>query len=195
MIKTVKWGLGLMLLLGSLGGLTTVHAQTTVKSARHYNSRVIASRTAKRWAQPGSQAIGNTAKLQGNLVQLDQIAHTTKGTYFKVSRRGHHYGWLSATALKRTTRYVLPYTYTSQLYPLHAPNACEAASLKMALSVKGLATKTSLKTMIKRMPKAKTPTKGFTGNPYTESRPGETRTIYPAPLTNTPKLMMRQPVT
>ena len=74
------------------------------------------------------------------------------------------------------------HVYRVSLHP-YAPNACEAASLKMALSVKGIATKTSLKTIINWMPKAKTPTKGFVGNPYTESRPGETRTIYPAPLT------------
>ncbi|NLR32831.1 C39 family peptidase [Levilactobacillus tujiorum] len=181
----------------ALAGLTLV-ANTTpvqasantnyqIKSGRSYNSRTIISKKAKLWSTPyqkGDKYTHKTGKaLKNKLMQINKVAKSNKATYYQISRRGHNYGWINAVYMVKPKTYTLPYTYTSQLYPLYAPNACESASLKMALSVKGIATKTSLKTIINRMPKAKTPNKGFTGNPYTESRPGETRTIYPAPLT------------
>ncbi|WP_125574139.1 C39 family peptidase [Levilactobacillus huananensis] len=157
-----------------------------IKSARTEKSRMIVKKQTKLWAKPYQTGDKPTRTagtgLTGKLMQVDQTARAGKRTYLRISRRGHNYGWVNATKLKTPKTVVLPYTYTSQLYPLYAPNACEAASLKMALSVKGLATKKSLKTIIKRMPKAKTPKKGFVGNPYTDSKPGEVRTIYPAPL-------------
>lgn len=188
-MKGLGWKLGSLVLLGSLWWGLGVPAQAAAlpsHSARHYDSRVVSQPKAQRWQRPtttGTHKLGSVGRLKGKLVQLDRVIKTAHGTYFQVSRRGHRTGWLRAQDLKRPQRYVLPYTYTSQLYPLNAPNACEAASLKMALSVKGLATKTSLKTVIQRMPRSKNPHKGFTGNPFTESRPGETRTIYPAALT------------
>lgn len=185
MRKWTKLFIGAAVALGifSVNSVASASSVTT-RSARTYNSRVVKSRGWRLWSSPATtKALRKTGSLSGKLVQLDRVAKMGKTTYFQISRRGHNYGWLNAQALKTTMTYRLPYTYTSQLYPLYAPNACEAASLKMALSVKGVATKTSLKTVINRMPKAKTPNKGFTGNPYTESRPGETRTIYPAPLT------------
>jgi len=187
MSKWPKIFTGFVVALGLLGLSQAASASSyTVKSGRTYNSRIVRSKGWRLWNQPytkQAKALGKTGKLSGQLVQVDQVAKQGKDTYFQISRRGHNYGWLNAQGLKKTSRYVLPYTYTSQLYPLYAPNACEAASMKMALSVKGIATKTSLKTIITKMPKAKTPSKGFVGNPYTESRPGETRTIYPKPLT------------
>ncbi|WP_164511556.1 C39 family peptidase [Levilactobacillus cerevisiae] len=183
--------------LNVLAGVTTIligvsligiaHAsEYVVTSGRHYHARIVRSAGWRLWNQPyttQAKSTRQTGKLQGKLVQIDRVAKRGRTRYFQISRRGHTYGWLNANGLRTTKRYVLPYTYTSQLYPLYAPNACEAGSLKMALSVKGLATGTSLKTMITKMPKAKTPSQGFVGNPYTESRPGETRTIYPKPLT------------
>jgi len=187
MKKGIRLVVGLLVGLGVVGTVTTASANSySVKSGRSYNSRVVRSKGWRLWNQPytkSATAKGKTGSLKGKLVQVDQVAKKGQTTYFQISRRGHNYGWINAKGLKTTAKYVLPYTYTSQLYPLHAPNACEAASLKMALSVKGIATKTSLKTIINKMPKSKSPAKGFTGNPYTESRPGETRTIYPAPLT------------
>lgn len=179
--------LGAFVIVGVTGG-TAAHADAapTIRSARHYNSRIVAHANYRLWAQPyqtGVKAVGKTTSLAHKLVQLDQVATTKTGTYFNISRRGHHYGWVSGKALVKPTTYSLPFTYTSQLYPLYAPNGCESASLKMALSVKGIATGTSLKTIIERMPKSSNSNKGFNGDPYTESAKGETRTIYPKPLT------------
>ncbi|WP_261810033.1 C39 family peptidase [Levilactobacillus humaensis] len=177
-----------VILIGIGGTHLTAQAATTykIKAARTENSRMITKEQTRLWAKPyqtGDKPTRTAGKaLTGKLVQVDQTATAGKRTYFRISRRGHNYGWVNVSKLKTPKTVVLPYTYTSQLYPLYAPNACEAASLKMALSVKGIATKKSLKTIIKRMPKAKTPTKGFVGSPYTDSKPGEVRTIYPAPL-------------
>ena len=167
-------------------GTTTEANASTIKSARSYNSRVVRNVNWKLWSNPytkGVKSVGKTGALKGDLMQMDKVSTTKTGTYFQISRRGHNYGWVNSGALYKPSTYTLPYTYTSQLYPVYAPNACESASLKMALSVKGIATNTSLRTIINKMPKSNTPTKGFTGNPYTESKAGETRTIYPAPLT------------
>ncbi|TGD17714.1 C39 family peptidase [Levilactobacillus suantsaiihabitans] len=172
--------------LGLVGGLTAQAKTTAPKSGRSRVSQVVRSAGWRLWNQPytkSAKAVRKTGKLKGKLVQIDQVARAGQATYVQISRRGHVYGWLNQKGLRTPKQFVLPYTYTSQLYPLYAPNACEAASLKMALSVKGIARKTSLKTIITKMPKAKTPSRGFVGNPYTESRPGETRTIYPKPLT------------
>lgn len=171
--------------LGLLGvGITAQAQQVVTKSGRTYNSRVVRSAGWRLWrTAEAKQASRKTGKLAGKLVQIDRVARVGQTTYMQISQRGRVYGWLNQKGLRTTNKFVLPYTYTSQLYPLYAPNGCEAASLKMALSVKGIATKTSLKTIINKMPKAKTPSQGFVGNPYTESRPGETRTIYPKPLT------------
>ncbi|AYM03968.1 C39 family peptidase [Levilactobacillus yiduensis] len=178
-LSSVIVGLGLLSV-----GVTAQAQQVVTKSGRTYNSRVVRSAGWRLWRTAATkQAVRKTGNLTGKLVQIDRVAHVGQATYMQISRRGHVYGWLNQKGLRTTKKFVLPYTYTSQLYPLYAPNGCEAASLKMALSVKGIATKTSLKTIISKMPKAKTPSKGFVGNPYTESRPGETRTIYPKPLT------------
>lgn len=198
MRKILKVITGLVIGLGLIGGMQSAKADGyTIKSGRTTNSQIVRSRGWRLWQHPYAQrvkALRKTSKLSGKLVQIDRIAQQGKQTYYQISRRGHRYGWLNAQGLQPTKSYVLPYTYTSQLYPLYAPNGCEAASLKMALSVKGIATKTRLKTIITKMPKAKTPTKGFVGNPYTESRPGETRTIYPKPLTAYAKTYDRQTI-
>lgn len=160
-------------------------ATYTISSARHYNSRVVTSARAKFWQAPyetGVKNKGRATKLTGKLLQLNQVAKSQAQTYFQVSRRGHNYGWINAKSLKLPATYNLPLTYTSQLYPLNAPNGCEGASLKMALSVKGIALHTSLKTILNKMPKTKSPKTGFNGTPYKESPNGKVWTIYPQPL-------------
>lgn len=166
----------------SLGMAVDAQANS-VKSARNYNMRLLT---------PGAKA-RNTVTSKDSRVkrqslnqsyQMDKVTQINHKQYFQISRRGKTLGWVNAKYLKRQSTYVLPYTYTSQLYPLYAPNACEAASLKMALSVKGLALHTSLKKVITDMPKSKSnPNQGFVGNPYKESPNGVVWTIYPKPLT------------
>ncbi|BDR61027.1 C39 family peptidase [Lactobacillus xylocopicola] len=183
--KLVKLSL-LVLGIGLVIGIAPAN-RATIKSARNYSSRIVRSSNWKLWAEPytqGSPTMGTTKSLAGKLMQLDKVATTKTGTYFQISRRGRTYGWVNAGALTLPAVYKLPYTYTSQLYPVYAPNGCEAASLKMALSVKGLASKTDLRSIIAKMPRAARPTAGFNGDPYTKSQPGEIRTIYPGPLTN-----------
>jgi uncharacterized protein YvpB len=164
----------------------TVAAQTVaVHSARSENAKIVTGSGYPLWSAPYQKGVrqrGTAKSLSKQLVQLNQVAKTTSGTYYHISRRGHDYGWINKTGLSTPKSYVLPYTYTSQLYPLYAPNACEAASLKMALSVKGIALKTSLKALITAMPKSSDPNKGFKGNPYKESPRNVVWTIYPKPL-------------
>lgn len=89
---------------------------------------------------------------------------------------------IRSTPIKAAKTYLIHFQYTSQLYPLYAPNACEAASLKMALSAKKTVKHPSLKMLINDMPRSNNPNKGFSGNPYKESPAGITWTIYPKPL-------------
>jgi uncharacterized protein YvpB len=72
---------------------------------------------------------------------------------------------IQSAPVKAFKTYVLHFQYTSQLYPLYAQNACEAASLKMVLSAKKSVWHPSIKTIICRMPRSKNPNQGFTGNP------------------------------
>ncbi|XIF20559.1 MAG: hypothetical protein AJITA_01334 [Acetilactobacillus jinshanensis] len=90
----------------------------------------------------------------------------------------------------------MPYQYYSQLYPLWAPEACEATSLKIGLSAKGLANDVGLKYIVDHMPKSSRSSHGFSGNPYKKNsgifywwnliRHGFngifSQTIYPKPL-------------
>lgn len=169
--------LGMLTLGGTLKGQANV-----IKSARHYNLRVLKSgaKSRKNLIAKDSQV---KQKYLKKSYQLDELAKVGHQNYFQISRRGKPLGCVNAKYLKKQSVYKLPYTYTSQLYPLYAPNACEAASLKMALSVKGIALKTSLKKIITDMPKSSNPNKGFVGNPYKDSPRGVTWTIYPKPLT------------
>ncbi|VDG23938.1 C39 family peptidase [Lactiplantibacillus mudanjiangensis] len=180
-MKVTKLLLSLVAVVGGLL-LSTTSQATTTHSARHYNSR-----TLQKNAQVKTTLTAKATKAKSSLVsksyQLDRYATLNGQKYFQLSRRGKTIGWVNQNYLKRQSVYVLPYTYTSQLYPLYAPNACEAASLKMALSVKGLATKTSLKQLITKMPKSKSPKTGFFGNPYKDSPKNVIWTIYPKPLT------------
>lgn len=73
----------------------------------------------------------------------------------------------------------LPYKYTSQFWPSSANDACELASLKMALSVRGKALNTSLKTMVSQVKRSDDPTKGYTNDPFTY---GTGASIYPVAL-------------
>lgn len=175
-----------LLLVVSYWQSSVARAQTvTIRSARSESSKMVTGGGYPLWSAPYQKGVkqrGTAKVINKQLVQLNQVAKTTTGTYYHISRRGHDYGWINKTGLSTPKSYVLPYTYTSQLYPLYAPNACEAASLKMALSVKGIALNTSLKSLITAMPKSSDPNKGFKGNPYKESSRNVVWTIYPKPL-------------
>ena len=157
-----------------------------VTSARDKYMMKIANGTSYLWAEPykpGAKYLGSTNRINGLSVQLNQKAVSNKETYYQISRKGHVYGWINAKTLKSISTYVLPYTYSSQLYPTIAPNACEAISLKMALSVKGSANNLSTRTFIDRMPRSSNIHKGFRGNPYKHNATNVSWTILPAPLT------------
>ncbi|MCL0312460.1 C39 family peptidase [Apilactobacillus xinyiensis] len=157
-----------------------------VTSSRdHYMMKVL-NGTSYLWEnpyKPGVKYLGNTNKINGLTVQLNQKAVSQSETYYQISRKGKNYGWINSKALGNISTYVLPYTYSSQLYPTLAPNACEAISLKMALSVKGSADNLSTKTFIDNMPRSSNIHKGFRGNPYKHNPTNVSWTILPAPLT------------
>ena len=146
--------------------------------------------------RPNTRAVLNTDQLKGQLVQLKKRATFDHQVYFLVLHRGRRYGWLNARALVTPKVYVLPYHYNSQLYPLWAPEACEAASLKTALSVKGLDNGIGLEYIVNRMPRSSDAKRGFSGNPYRDNsglfywlnllkhgfNSVAGQTIYPAPL-------------
>lgn len=166
----------------SLGLSVNAHAES-IKNARNYNMRTLVS-GAKLKKTVNSKDSKVKSQYLNKSYQMDQVTKINNKEYFQISRRGKTLGWVNVNYLRKQAVYVLPYTYTSQLYPLYAPNACESASLKMALSVKGIALNTSLKKVITDMPKSrKDPNKGFVGNPYKDSPKGVVWTIYPKPLT------------
>ncbi len=151
--------------------------------ANKYNSMVVKTETAQLFKKPGSIPTSITGNLAGQLVQVNNVKFTGSGKYCEISQKGQNFGWINSNSLKTTKVYILPYTYTSQLYPTYAPTACEAASLKMALSVKGIAMNTTFKDIVDRMPRNLNPNKGFNGNPYAGEPKGVIVTIYPKPLT------------
>lgn len=156
-----SWQIAVVTLVGMLGMVLVtashVDASTTVKSARTYNSRLY----------------------KGKLVQLNQVKKVNGKKVFKISRKGKNLGWVKDAKLKRTTKYVLPATYTSQLYPLYAPEGCESVALKMAMSVKGQ--NMPLKKFLKALPLTNNPNTGFAnGTPFKPA--GNYCTIYPKPL-------------
>ncbi len=143
-----------------------------------------------------NQAVLSADRLKGRDVQVIKEASLGHRNYFLITYRGKKCGWIDSYGLTRPRKYVLPYRYCSQLYPLWAPEACEAASLKMALSTKGLANGIGLKYIIDRMPKSSNANHGFSGNPYRDNsgilywlnliKHGfngiASQTIYPRPL-------------
>lgn len=97
-----------------------------------------------------------------------------------IRQKGDIYGWLNVLGfLKPTHYYIMHFTYYSQLYPVYAPDACEAVSLRMALSAKGFHIPVSTRTFINRIPRSKNPNKGYTQNPY---KYGDSATINPKGL-------------
>ncbi|QBO35043.1 hypothetical protein EQG49_00545 [Periweissella cryptocerci] len=149
-----------ILIIASLFAVTALasNANASSRSARTYNSRIY----------------------KGQLVQLDQVKQLNGKKVFKISRKGKAVkGWIKDAKLKRTTKYVLPAKYTSQLYPLYAPEGCESVALKMALSVKGQ--NMPLKKFLQALPLTNNPNTGFAnGTPFKPA--GNNCTIYPKPL-------------
>ncbi|XIF20560.1 MAG: hypothetical protein AJITA_01335 [Acetilactobacillus jinshanensis] len=73
----------------------------------------------------------------------------------------------------------MPYRYVSQFWPSHADDACEAAALMMALSVKGKGLHTPLRDVVKKIPRSNNPYYGYTKNPF---KLGTAASIYPRAL-------------
>ncbi|CCI82712.1 C39 family peptidase [Lactobacillus hominis] len=125
----------------------------------------------------------NSRKITGKY-----LANNTNWHYFKIAtgdnKTWYNLGgnqWVDGQYITENQEYILPYTYYSQLTPTFAPSACEAASLKIAMSVKGIGNNLSVKDVIDKMPRASTPDKGFNGDPY-KFAGGKFITIYPEPL-------------
>ena len=117
------------------------------------------------------------------------LANNTNWHYYKIAtgnnKTWYNLGgnqWVDGQYINENRAYILPYKYYSQLSPTFAPSACEAASLKIALSVKNVANNLSVKDIIDKMPRADSPEKGFNGDPY-KFAAGKFITIYPEPLT------------
>ena len=129
-----------------------------------------------------SLRVGNTKGLrrnlasQSNLVQPLRLAQSKHFQYVLISRQGKRLGWIKRQALRPTQQYLLPYVYTSQFWPSKADDACEIASLKTALSTQNKAMNTSLRQMVRRIPRTRNPNRGYTHDPY---KYGSHATIYP----------------
>ncbi|GLB46384.1 hypothetical protein WR164_03630 [Philodulcilactobacillus myokoensis] len=178
--------MGFFIILGLLmvNSKASANSNYSISSARNYDARVINGSHWKMWEQPyvkGTKVKRKASGLSGQLMQVNEIAQSNRRTYFKVSRKGTNYGWINAEALKKPSTYILPYTYNSQLYPTFAPNACEAISLKTALSVKGRGF-ISTKSFIDKMPRSNNPKYGFRGNPFKHNPTNVSWTILPYPL-------------
>ena len=116
-----------------------------------------------------AKAVLNTNRLRGRLVKPVKKVTAGSRTDYLIAYRGRTYGWVDTRCLAKTDRYVLPYQYYSQLYPLWAPEACEATSLKIALSAKGLASDVGLKYIVDHMPESSDANRGFSGDPYRDN--------------------------
>lgn len=134
-----------------------------------------------------SETVANS-RANHNLYEIAKIDHVKRipslksldSPFSTLKSRGRTYGWLDALGfLQPKKEYVLHFTYHSQLYPLYAPDACEASSLRMALSTKGIAKHVSMRTFINRIPRSSDPHKGYTSNPYFY---GDSASIYPDAL-------------
>ena len=111
---------------------------------------------------------------------IEQNDTQAKVKYYKLE------GWVKKEELKNYTpetvgKVVNNVPYISQVYPLNAPNGCEATSLLMGLHYKGY-TKMGLREFIKEMPKTKeNPKYGFVGDPM-KVQAGYYQSIDPEPL-------------
>ncbi|MBW1606231.1 C39 family peptidase [Lactobacillus sp. Sy-1] len=155
----------------------------TIKNANNYVMRVINTSTAKIWNTPytsSSKVKNTTTNLNGKLIKIIQTASGSDGSlYYHITYQGKDLGWIYKSYISYTDDYEMPYVYTSQLYPIYAPSACEAASLKMALSTKGKALNIPLDKFINLIPRSSDPNKGYKNDPFTK---GAGATIYPNAL-------------
>lgn len=138
------------------------------------------------------------SKLNHKLVKSIKYINLNHVRYVLVTCKNHKLGWIKQIDLVKPKEYILSRHYISQLYPLYAPEACEATSLKMGLDATGYGSKYSLAYIINHMPLSSKVTKGFTGNPYNDDsgkffwldvlRHGfnltDSQTIFPKPLAN-----------
>lgn len=136
------------------------------------------------WRQPYRPGVKYTSSTNGlannhQAVELYQKAQSRHHTFYQVISGGYTYGWVSRSALIHPQIYQMPFHYYSQLQPFYAPDACEAVSLRMALSVKGHNPRLSMEKFIDRIPRSKSPNKGYTHSPY---RYGDSAAIYPKAL-------------
>lgn len=124
---------------------------------------------------------------EGTIGHIDEHAWIKHYRYHKYDHLVTAYGnyWLRESNLRATeantmnqSATVFPYQYTSQFWPSRAKNACEIASLKMALSAIGIKTP-DLKTMVKKIPVTGNPNTGYSGNPF---HWGTGASIYPRAL-------------
>ncbi|QBP18905.1 C39 family peptidase [Acetilactobacillus jinshanensis] len=158
--------------------------QYQIQSASRRRLRVV-KHDARLWQHPynpGVKSVGNVDSLAGTnkVVHLNLEAKVDgKVRYYQIGRQGRTLGWIDAKDLAIPKVYMLPYRYVSQFWPSHADDACEAASLMMALSVKGKGMHTPLRNVVKRIPRSTNPQDGYTKDPF---KLGTGASIYPRAL-------------
>ena len=166
-----------------------VYTNYRVRSANYRELRVV-KHDATLWQRPynpGVRAVGSTRNLAGTnkVVHLNQEAYAHgKVKYYQIGRLNRKLGWVNANDLRVPRQVILPYRYVSQFWPSHADDACEAAALMMAVSVKGKGDHVPLRTIVKKIPRNSDPNKGYTHNPF---KLGTGATIYPKGLTKLTK--------
>lgn len=112
-------------------------------------------------------------------IKIRARAESHGHVFYLISSTGYKYGWVPKQALVKAHIYQLPFHYYSQLYPVKAPDACEAVALRMALSTKGHDPNISMRRFIDNIPRSKNPELGYTANPY---KYGDEASIYPRAL-------------
>lgn len=169
--------------VGSANAIVRIHQNYYRQYSTRRDRLRIVARDEPIWQAPhqrGVRRIGNTREIGiYRTVHLDRGAVHKNIKYYKISRQGRIWGWVNAHGLKYSSRFRLPFRYTSQYWPSAANDACEAAALKMALSVKGKAVHVSLHRMVQQIPRNSNPERGYTHNPF---RIGSGATIYPRAL-------------
>ncbi|MHA8263789.1 C39 family peptidase [Lactobacillaceae bacterium Melli_B3] len=159
-----------LLIAGTIVYSSVIKAKSSYRITRVKRAtKVVASKNSDIYNELNDEeqkVVGNTKQLVNEEVVVTAKATNHSQTFYKIERAGKVYGWVSADALKAPKEYVLPYTYTSQLYPTYAPSGCEAASLKIALSTKGLATNVSYKKFLDGIKRSSDYHEGYDANPY-----------------------------
>lgn len=129
---------------------------------------------------------GFNNNVKKGFVQPQRIAIArNKPTYVEVSQNNRTVGWLNSKNLFKPNQFLLHYVYYSQFWPSPAPDACEIASLKTAMSVKHKALNVPLEEMVQQIPRATNPNKGYTHDPY---KYGSHATINPDAMIKTARL-------